>query len=66
MTDGELETTAAANDSVQKWGVGMTYGLSTGVTLAAGYYYADFDDSGNAATANNDGHALIGQIKVAF
>ena len=66
MTDGELETSATANDSVQKWGVGMTYGLSTGVTLAAGYYYADFDDSGNAATANNDGHALIGQIKVAF
>jgi len=66
MTDGEHQTTAANTDNVKKWGVGMTYGLSTGVTLAAGYYYADFSDSGTAVADNNDGHALIGQIKVSF
>jgi len=66
LASGEQDTAAGASDSVDKWGVGMTYGLSTGVTLAAGYYYADFDDSGTAAGDNNDGHALIGQIKVAF
>ena len=66
MTDGEHQTEATADDTVRKWGVGMTYALSTGVTVAAGYYHADFDDSGSALADNNDGHALIGQIKVAF
>jgi len=66
MAHGEHDTAAGASDQVDKWGVGMTYGLSTGVTLAAGYYYADFDDSAEAAADNNDGHALIGQIKVSF
>ena len=67
VTDGELETTATANDTVQKWGIGMTYAMSAGVDLAAGYYYADFTDSANQVAANNNsGHALIGQIKVSF
>jgi hypothetical protein len=64
---GEADTAEGATDTESKWSVGASYGgLGGGVTLTATYINADYDDSGSAAADNNDGHAMIGQIKVAF
>jgi outer membrane protein OmpU len=69
MASGEQQTAAASEDSEDKWSVGASYGgLGGGVTLTATYINADYTDGqGNAVAANNNnGHALIGQVKVSF
>jgi len=64
---GEQDTAAGLADKEAKWSVGAQYGgLGGGVTLTATYINADYDDSGDGLNDNNSGHALIGQIKVAF
>ncbi len=64
---GEADTAVGGSDQESKWSVGATYGgLGGGVTLAATYINAEYDDAGDAVTDNNNGHAMIGQIKVAF
>ena len=64
---GTHDVGAGVQDTETKWSVGASYGgLGGGVTLSATYINADYSDSGSAAADNNNGHALIGQIKVAF
>jgi hypothetical protein len=53
-------------DKERKWQAGMSTPIDTGVTATLTYINANYNDSGNAGTSNNDGHALIGQIKVSF
>jgi len=54
-------------DKERKWSAGWSYPIDTGVTGTLTYIKADYDDGDSAATSSaNDGHALIGQIKVSF
>jgi len=54
-------------DEEQKWSVGAQYTIDTGVTGTLTYVNADYEDGGSGLAQNsNDGHALIGQIKVSF
>lgn len=58
---------ASEEDKEKKWQVGMSYSIDTGVTGTLTYIAADYTDGNSSAAANNnDGHALIGQIKVSF
>jgi len=54
-------------DKERKWSVGFSTPIDTGVTGTLTYIKADYDDGDSAATSsNNDGSAIIGQIKVSF
>jgi len=64
---GTHEVAAGAEDKETKWSVGAQYGgLGGGVTLTATYINADYTNSTAGVLDNNSGHAMIGQIKVAF
>jgi outer membrane protein OmpU len=64
---GEADTAIGGTDSESKWSVGAAYGgLGGGVTLTATYVNVDYSDATATAANNNSGHAMIGQIKVAF
>jgi len=65
---GTVDTTAGAGDDKEsKWQAGMTYAIDTGVTGTLTWINADYTDGNSGLAANNnDGHALIGQIKVSF
>jgi len=64
---GESADGAGTEDQESKWSAGMSYAIDTGVTGTLTYIKADYDDgaSGAGGTGNN-GHALIGQLKVSF
>ena len=64
---GERSDGPGTEDKESKWSAGMSYAIDTGVTGTLTYIKADYDDgaSGAAGTGNN-GHALIGQLKVSF
>jgi outer membrane protein OmpU len=54
-------------DEEQKWSIGAQYAIDTGVTGTLTFVNADYEDGATGLPQNsNDGHALIGQIKVAF
>jgi len=64
---GERRTGAGIQDKESKWSAGMSYAIDTGVTGTLTYIKADYDDGDTGGAGNdNTGHALIGQIKVAF
>jgi len=64
---GTADVGAGLEDKENKWGLGWQYALDTGVTTTVTYVNADYNDGNDVAdTANNSGHALIGQIKVSF
>jgi len=64
---GTVDAGAGVEDKERKWQAGMSYAIDTGVTGTLTWINADYSDGNSgAATANNDGHALIGQIKVSF
>jgi outer membrane protein OmpU len=63
---GTVDVGDALEDSESKWSAGLQYTIDTGVTGTLTYINADYDDSTTGAASNNDGHALIGQLKVSF
>jgi len=64
---GTHDVASGAEDKETKWSVGASYGgLGGGVTLTATYINADYTNSTAGVLDNNSGHAMIGQIKVAF
>ena len=64
---GERSDGPGTEDTESKWSAGMSYAIDTGVTGTLTYIKADYDDgAAGAATHDNNGHALIGQIKVSF
>jgi hypothetical protein len=64
---GERSDGDGTQDTESKWSAGMSYAIDTGVTGTLTYIKADYDDgAAGAATDDNDGHAVIGQIKVSF
>jgi len=64
---GRADVAPGLEDKERKWSVGMSTPIDTGVTATLTYIKADYDDGNSAAiSSNNDGHALIGQIKVSF
>jgi len=64
---GTASTGPGVEDKERKWQVGMSYAIDTGVTGTLTYITADYTDGNSGLAANNnDGQALIGQIKVSF
>jgi len=64
---GERSDGAGTEDTESKWSAGMSYAIDTGVTGTLTYIKADYDDgAAGAAGDDNNGHALIGQLKVSF
>jgi len=64
---GESADGAGTEDTESKWSAGMSYAIDTGVTGTLTYIKADYDDGATVGAADdNNGHALIGQIKVSF
>jgi len=63
---GERSDGGSTEDTESKWSAGMSYAIDTGVTGTLTYIKADYDDGAGAAGGDNDGHALIGQLKVSF
>jgi len=64
---GEAQDGDGVDDTESKWSLGMSYAIDTGVTGTLTYIKADYDDGSTGGAADdNSGHAVIGQIKVAF
>ena len=64
---GRADVAPGVEDKERKWSLGMSTPIDTGVTATLTYIKADYDDGNSGAvTSANDGHALIGQIKVSF
>ena len=64
---GERSDGPGTDDKESKWSAGMSYAIDTGVTGTLTYIKADYvDGAAGANTDNNNGHALIGQLKVSF
>jgi hypothetical protein len=64
---GTADVGVGIEDKERKWQAGMSYAIDTGVTGTVTYITADYADGNSGGAANNnDGHALIGQIKVSF
>jgi len=64
---GERDDGAVTNDEESAYSIGMSYAIDTGVTGTLTFIHADYNDgAAGAAGDNNDGEALIGQIKVSF
>jgi len=62
QTDGD-----GTKDEQSKWSVGVAYAIDTGVSTTLSWTKASYKDgAGGTISDNNDGHALIGQIKVSF
>lgn len=55
-----------SNDTESAYSIGMSYAIDTGVTGTLTFIHADYDDGAVGGANNNDGEALIGQIKVSF
>ncbi|MDC0189622.1 porin [Rhodospirillales bacterium] len=67
MAQGTRDFGTNNEDDEDKWSAGLQYTIDTGVTGTLTYINADYEDGASGAdTNNNDGHALIGQIKVSF
>jgi len=64
---GEQVDGNATKDEQSKWAAGVSYAVDTGVTTTLTYTKASYNDGVlGDNTTNNDGHALVGQIKVTF
>ena len=62
QTDGD-----GTKDKQSKWALGAQMAIDTGVTGKLTFTKADYDDGASGAeTTKNEGHALVGAIKVAF
>jgi len=57
---------AGAEDEKTGVSLGASTAIGPGVTGSVGLYQVDHTDATNTATNNNNGWALIGQVKVAF
>jgi hypothetical protein len=57
---------AAGDDEETSMSVGASTAIGPGVTGSVGLYSVDHADVGDVATDNNNGWALIGQVRVAF
>ena len=60
------ELAAAGDDEETSMSLGASTAIGPGVTGSVGVYSVSHSDVTNTATSNNDGWALIGQVKVAF
>jgi hypothetical protein len=64
---GEQTDGAVTQDEQSKWAAGISYAIDTGVSTTLTYTKASYNDGAlGDNTTNNDGHALVGQIKVSF
>jgi len=62
QTDGD-----GTKDEQSKYSVGVSYAIDTGVSTTLSYTKASYNDgAAGSVSDNNDGHAIIGQIKVSF
>jgi outer membrane protein OmpU len=57
---------AGQDDEETSLSLGASTAIGPGVTGSVGLYQVDHTDATSTATNNNDGWALIGQVKVAF
>ena len=64
--NSKSDLSALGDDEETSIMLGATTAIGPGVTGSVGLYNVDFSDATNTATNNNNGWALIGQVKVAF
>jgi len=64
---GVNDVGTSLEDTEKKWSIGMQYAIDTGVTGTLTLIRAEYKDGNTGGvTDNNDGEAIIGQIKVSF
>jgi outer membrane protein OmpU len=64
--NSKSDLAAAGDDEETSMSLGASTAIGPGVTGSVGIYNVDHTDVTNTATNNNNGWALIGQVKVAF
>ena len=64
--NSKSDLAAAGEDEETSLSLGASTAIGPGVTGSVGLYQVDHTDVTNTATNNNNGWALIGQVKVAF
>ena len=64
--NSKSQLAAAGDDEETSMSLGASTAVGPGVTGSVGLYSVEHSDVTSTSTNNNDGWALIGQIKVAF
>jgi len=64
--NSKSDLSALGDDEETSMSLGASTAIGPGVTGSVGLYNVDFSDATNTATNNNNGWALIGQVRVAF
>ena len=64
--NSKSDLAAAGDDEETSMSIGASTAIGPGVTGSVGLYQVDHTDVTNTATNNNNGWALIGQVKVDF